>query len=51
MKTIKNLFPIIAQLGVFPLASNSEMKKKMNQHHSTDNEIKTISVEGFKPNE
>jgi hypothetical protein len=51
MKTIKTLFPFIAALGVFPLASNSEMKKKMNQYHSTDNEIKTISVEGFKPNE
>ena len=51
MKTIKTLFPFIAALGVFPLASNSEMKKKMNQYHSTDNKIKTISVEGFKPNE
>ena len=51
MKTIKTLFPFIAALGVFFLASNSEMQKKMNQHHSIDNEIKTISVEGFKPNE
>ena len=51
MKTIKNLFPFIAALGVFFLASNSEMQKKMNQQHSIDNEIKTISVEGFKPNE
>ena len=51
MKTIKPLFPFIAALGVFFLASNSVMKKKMNQHHSTDNKIKTISVEGFKPNE
>ena len=51
MKTIKTLFPFIATLGVFFLASNSEMQKKMNQHHSIDNEIKTISVEGFKPNE
>ena len=39
MKTIKTLFPIIAALGVFFLASNSVMKKKMNQHHSTDNVI------------
>ena len=51
MNIIKNLFPFIAALGVYFLASNSEMQKKMNQHHSTDNEIKTISVEGFKPNE
>ena len=51
MNTIKNLFPFIAVLGMFLLASNSEMKKKMNQHHSIDNKNKTISVEGFKPNE
>ena len=51
MKTIKTLFPFIAKLGVFFLASNSEMQKKMNQYYSIDNEIKTISVEGFKPNE
>ena len=51
MITIKTLFPFIAALGVFLLASNSEMQKKMNEHHSSDNEIKTISVEGFKPNE
>ena len=51
MKTIKKLFPFIAALGVFYLASNSEMQKKMNQNYSTDNEIKTITVEGFKPNE
>ena len=51
MKTIKTLFPIIAALGVFFLASNSVMKKKMNQHHSADNVIKIIFVEGFKPNE
>ena len=51
MNVIKNLFPFIATLGVFFLASNSEMQKKMNQYHSIDNEIKTISVEGFKPND
>ena len=39
MKTIKPLFPFIASLGVFFLASNSVMKKKMNQHHSADNVI------------
>ena len=51
MKTINTLFPFIAALGVFFLASNSEMQKKMNQNYSTDNEIKTIPVEGFKPKE
>jgi len=51
MKTIKSLFPFIAALGVFFLASNSEMQKKMNQTYSTDNEIKSIPVDGFKPNE
>jgi len=51
MKTIKNLFPFIAALAVFFMASNSEMQKRMNQNHSTDNEIRSIRVEGFKPNE
>ena len=51
MKTIKTLFPFIASLVIFFLASNSEMQKKMNQNYSIDNEIKTIPVEGFKPNE
>ena len=51
MKTIKPLFPFIAALGIFFLASNSEMQKKMNQRYSTENEIKIIPVEGFKPNE
>ena len=51
MKTIKTLFPFIAALGVFFLASNSEMQKQMNQNHSSDNEIKTIPVERFKPND
>ena len=50
MKSIKNLFPFMAALGVFFLASNSEMQKKMNQKYSNDNEIKNIPVEGFKPN-
>ena len=51
MNTIKTLLPFIAALGMFFLASNSEMPKEMNQYHSIDNKIKTISVEGFKPNE
>ncbi len=50
MKTIKTLFLFIAALGAFFLASNSEMQKKMNQNYSTDNEIKSIPVERFKPN-
>tara|TARA_B100000579_G_scaffold143183_1_gene116241 strand:- start:316 stop:471 length:156 start_codon:yes stop_codon:yes gene_type:complete len=51
MKTIKTLFPFIDVLGVFFLASNSEMHNKMDQDYSTDNEVKFILVEGFKPNE
>ena len=51
MITIKNLFPFLAALGVFFLASNSQMQKKTNQNYSTDNEIKIIPVEEFKPNE
>ena len=51
MKTIKTLFPIIAAIGVFFLATNSEMQKKLNQNYSIDNEIKTIPIEGFKFNE
>ncbi len=51
MNAIKTLFPFIAALGMFFLASNSEMQKKMNQRHSIDSKIKTISVDGFKPNE
>ena len=49
MNTIKTLFPFIAALGVFFLASNSEMQKQMNQNHSSDNEITTIPFERFKP--
>ena len=41
----------MAALVVYFLASNSEMQKKMNQNYSTDNEIKIIPVEEFKPNE
>ena len=51
MKTIKTFFPFMAALGVFFLASNSEMQKRMNQNYSSDKEIKIIPVEGFKPNE
>ena len=51
MKTINTLFPFIAALGVFFLASNSEMQKKMNQNYSIDNELESSHVEGFKHNE
>ena len=50
MKTIKNLFPIIAGLAVFFLASNSDMQEKINQNYSTDNEIGITPVDGLKPN-
>ena len=48
---IKNFSPFIAALWVFLLASNSEMQKKINLNYLTDSEIKSIPVEGFKPNE
>ena len=51
MKAIKNLFPFFAALCVFFLANNSEMQKKINQSQFTNNEVKSIPVEGFIPNE
>ena len=48
MKQFLNLFPLIAAIGVFFLASNSPMWKKMNQKPSVENEIKSIPVEEFK---
>ena len=48
MKTIKTLFPFIATLGVFFLASNSPMWKQMNQKPSVEKEIKPIPVKEFK---
>tara|TARA_B100001250_G_C19662706_1_gene727840 strand:- start:348 stop:530 length:183 start_codon:yes stop_codon:yes gene_type:complete len=45
MKKLKTLLPFIAALGVFFLASNSEMNKQMNQHHSMDKEIKAIPID------
>ena len=48
MNQFKNLFPFIASIGVFFLASNSPMWKQMNQPHSVENEIKPIPVEEFK---
>ena len=51
MKTIKTLFHFMAALAVFLFTSNSEMQKKINQNYSTDNEIKSIPVEGFRPNQ
>ena len=43
MKQFNNLFPFIAAIGVFFLASNSPMWKQM-----VENEIKSIPVKGFK---
>ena len=43
MKQFKNLFPFIADIGVFFLASNSPMWKQM-----VENEIKSIPVKEFK---
>ena len=48
MKLFKGIFPIIAAIGVFFLASNSPMRKQMNQYDSVENEIKSIPVESFK---
>ena len=48
MKQFKNLFPFIAAIGVFFLASNSSMWKQMNQKPSVENEIKPIPVKQFK---
>ena len=48
MKQIKAIFPLIAAIVVFLLASNSPMWKQMNQNHSVENEIKSIPVEVFK---
>ena len=48
MKQFKTLFPFIAALGVYFLASNSPMYKQMNQNHSVENDIKSIPVKGFK---
>ena len=47
MKQLKNLFPIIAAIGVFYLASNSKMWRTMNQKPLVENEIKPIPVEDF----
>ena len=48
MKKFKNLFPFIASICVFFLASNSALYKQMNQNDSTDQGIKAIPVESFK---
>ena len=48
MNQFKNLFPFIAAIGVFFLASNSPMLKQINHKQSVENEIKPISVEEFK---
>ena len=48
MSQFKNLFPFIAAVGVFFLASNSPMWRQMNSQHSVENEIKLIPVKVFK---
>ncbi len=47
MNQFKNLFPFLAAIGVFFLASNSPMWKQMNKP-SVENEFKTIPVQEFK---
>ena len=48
MNQFKNLFPFIAAIGVFFLASNSPMWKQMNQKLSVEIEIKAKPVKEFK---
>ena len=48
MKQFKNLFPFIAAIGVFFLANNSPMWKRMSLNPVVENEIKSIPVEEFK---
>tara|TARA_Y100001968_G_scaffold59560_1_gene50568 strand:+ start:274 stop:423 length:150 start_codon:yes stop_codon:yes gene_type:complete len=47
MKPFKNLFPFIAAIGVFFLANNSPMWKRMNQKQSVEKEIKFIPGKEF----
>ena len=44
MNQFKNLFPFIAAIGVFFLASNSPMWKQMDQKPLVENETKTIPL-------
>ena len=48
MNQFKNLFPLIVAVGVFYLASNSPMWKKMNELRSEKNEIKPVPVKVVK---
>ena len=48
MRQFKNLFPLIASIGVFFLASNSPMWRQINEPLSVENEIKFIPVKEFK---
>ena len=48
MKKLKTIFPFIAAIGVFFLASTSPMWKQMNQKPSVENEVKPIPVNEFK---
>ena len=49
MKLFKALFPIITAIGVFVLASNSQMYKQMNQKDSIHKETNFISIDVAKP--
>ena len=48
MNQVKNLLPFISAIGVYFFSLNSPMYQQMNQHHSVENEIKSIPVESFK---
>jgi len=48
MNTLKAAFPFFAALVIYFLALNSPMYQQMNQPHSVENEIKSITVESFK---
>ena len=48
MNQLKAVFPFIAAIGVFFLASNSSMWKQMIHPNSVENEIKSIPVEEFR---
>tara|TARA_B100000579_G_scaffold318511_1_gene268012 strand:- start:555 stop:701 length:147 start_codon:yes stop_codon:yes gene_type:complete len=48
MKRFKSLFPFVASIAVFFLASNSPMWKQMSQANSVENDTKSIPLEMFK---
>tara|TARA_Y100001968_G_scaffold308983_1_gene328353 strand:+ start:418 stop:564 length:147 start_codon:yes stop_codon:yes gene_type:complete len=48
MRQFKNLFPLIASIGVFFLARNSPMWNQMSETSSVVKEIKSIHVDKLK---